>query len=120
MDIHPDYKKVLAIDAVDACYKEHDLCYEKCRKLYEKKHGALIDCPSRSKRCKSKCDYDAVLCQVKAVSHFCQTHDKNGNKYAIDNKAVQIIRYPIRLITIPLGSIVLGCQGIIRDMTNCF
>ena len=40
----------------------------------------------------------------------------NGNDYDIDNPVIQVLRYPIRVVTAVGGSIALGGQGIVRDI----
>ena len=79
-----DYK-----DALDACYKEHDYCYERCR--------SSTKCPNEYPTCFSQCDYASITCQLKAFF-------TRGN----------ILMYPAAII----GTIALGSQGISRDITT--
>ena len=77
-----DYK-----DALDACYKEHDFCYERCRNNTK--------CPNDFPTCFSQCDYDSITCQLKALF-------TKGD----------VLMYPAAI----LGTIGLGSQGIGRDV----
>ena len=86
----PDNKNAKAQDALDECYKNHDICYEKCR-------NDLI-CESDIKRCFSDCDYASLLCQLQA------TFNLKNNVY---NRWQGVA-----------GTIALGGQGVTRDTVN--
>ncbi|MFA7231782.1 MAG: RHS repeat-associated core domain-containing protein, partial [Victivallaceae bacterium] len=85
----PGLTNVSPADDLDACYKNHDICYENCRNNKE--------CSKDKDSCFSKCDYASVPCQLKALFG-----NNNWNGY---------------LQAIP-GAIGLGAQGIGRDGWN--
>ena len=78
-------ESVEARDPIDQCYKEHDLCYEKCRVDYT--------C-SKRRDCFSKCDREAVDQLIRAITS--------------DNR---FISYSLGGLAIPI----LGIQGVVRD-----
>jgi RHS repeat-associated protein len=88
----PGKKNEKATDALDECYKNHDICYEKCR-------DDLI-CESDIKRCFSDCDYASLLCQLRATFNL-------KNNVAWYNRWQGVA-----------GTIALGGQGVTRDAVN--
>ena len=78
------------VDALDACYKEHDKCYENCRNNNK--------CAKDQDSCMSNCDYASVPCQLSAL--------KNSN-----------LQWNGYLQAIP-GALGLGGQGVVRDVAS--
>lgn len=106
------------IDELDKCYQAHDVCYENCRmpfrNIIRDSNGNITDviegCPFQTAPCFSKCDYESIPCQLKALEHLSETLG-----YDIQNPFIQLLRYPIRTIGVIGGIPALGGQGLKRE-----
>ena len=85
---HSELKDTNGVDALDECYKEHDLCYEDCRN--NNSPGPCQDV------CFSLCDIQSIPCQIKALINIFEPLNPPG------------------YLASPVGTVGLGAQGVGR------